>query len=78
MGFIVSLVLIAGLAFSAFCFYSGVSSIGEKIKKDGLYSAIEIAVLIFLATALIIMAVGKVNSMLFRPEVQNMVRVIDV
>lgn len=78
MGFIVSLVLIAALAFSAFCFYSGVSSIGEKLKKDGLYSVVEVAFIIFIATALVLMAVGKVNSLLFRPQTQNAVRVIDV
>lgn len=78
MGFIVSLIIISGLAFAAFCFYSGVSSIGEKIKTDGLYSALEYAILIFLATALVILAVGKVNNLLFKslPQSEGIIRVV--
>jgi hypothetical protein len=64
MSFIISSIFIAILAFSAFCFYAGISSIGGKIKKDGLYSAIEIAIVIFLVTALVVIAVGKVNALL--------------
>jgi len=66
MSVIVSIILISIIAFASFCFYCGVNAIGEKLKKDGLYPVIEIAFIVFLATALVIIAVGKVNNLLFK------------
>lgn len=68
MSLILSGFIIALLAFAAFCFYAGISSIGEKIKKDGLLSAIEVAVVVFLIAAVVVIAVGKVNKMLLSPS----------
>lgn len=69
MSAILSLIFIGVLAFSAFCFYCGINAIGEKLKKDGLYPVMEIALITFLATALVMLAVGKVSTMLFTPTV---------
>lgn len=78
MSIFISIILISIIAFASFCFYSGVSAIGEKLKKDGLYSVIEIAFIIFLATALVIIAVGKVNSLLFKESPIRSERVYNV
>lgn len=62
------LFVISTLAFATFCFYCGVSAIGEKLKKDGLLSVVEGAVLVFLVTAVLLLAINKVNSALTRPS----------
>lgn len=67
MTFLVGMVLIGIIAFASFCFYCGINSIIEKIKKDGLRSSLEFAFIIYVVTAIFILATIRVGRVLLPP-----------
>ena len=68
MEFIVSAILLATLTFAIFCLYCGVTALSTLIKKDGLRSAAELFVILYLLTAVVVIAVSKVSKVMFNSQ----------
>jgi hypothetical protein len=72
ISFIGGLLLTSVVAFTAFCFYCGIKAMGEKLKKDGLHSLIEITVIALIVTAVLLLVMGRVGDMVIPAPAQQM------